>query len=75
MPNFKEMIDVILVCMRWYVTYLLHYRHLKEMMEERGVSVDRSSINRRAIHILLHVKKMPPKTMTRSLGADESLRP
>ena len=39
-------IDVILVCIRWYVAYPLSYRHLEEMMEERGVAVDHSSINR-----------------------------
>ena len=45
----KEMrfpIDVILVCIRWYVAYPLSYRHLEEMMQERGVFVDHSSINR-----------------------------
>ena len=30
-------IDVILVCIRWYVAYPLSYRHLEEIMEERGV--------------------------------------
>ena len=47
MLNFKGMrfpIDVILVCIRWYVAYPLSYRHLEKMMEERGVSVDHSSI-------------------------------
>jgi putative transposase len=48
MVNFKGMrfpIDVILVCIRWYAAYPLSYRHLEEMMQERGVSVDHSSIN------------------------------
>jgi len=39
-------IDVILVCIRWYAAYPLSYRHIEEMMEERGVSVDHSTINR-----------------------------
>jgi putative transposase len=46
MLNFKGMrfpVDVILVCIRWYAAYPLSYRHLEEMMEERGVSVDHSS--------------------------------
>ena len=30
-------IDIILVCIRWYAAYPLSYRHLEEMMEERGV--------------------------------------
>ena len=45
-------IDVILVCIRWYAAYPLSYRHLEEMMEERGVFVDHSSINRWAIRFL-----------------------
>lgn len=41
-------IDVILVFVRGYAAYPLSYRHIEEVMEERGVSVDYSSINRRA---------------------------
>jgi putative transposase len=55
MVNTKGMrfpIDVILVCIRWYAAYPLSYRHLEEMMEERGVVVDHSSINRWAIRFL-----------------------
>ncbi|GGE90654.1 IS6 family transposase [Massilia psychrophila] len=64
MLNFKGMrfpIDVILVCIRWYVAYPLSYRHLEEMMQERGVSVDHSSINRWAIRFLPLVEKMARK--------------
>jgi putative transposase len=64
MPNFKGMrfpIDVILVCTRWYAAYPLSYRHLEEMMEERGVSVDHSSINRWAIRFLPLIEKMARK--------------
>jgi transposase-like protein len=45
-------IDVILVCIRWYTAYSLSYRHLEEMMQERGVLVDHFSINRWAIRFL-----------------------
>jgi putative transposase len=45
-------IDVVLVCIRWYAAYPLSYRHLEEMMEERGVLVDHSTINRWAIRFL-----------------------
>ena len=61
MLNFKGMrfpIDVILVCTRWYVAYPLSYRHIEEMMEERGVSVAHSSINRWAIRFLPLIEKM-----------------
>ena len=64
MLNCKRMrfpIDVILVCIRWYAAYPLSYRHLEEMMEERGVSVDHSSINRWAIRFLPLIEKMARK--------------
>ena len=31
---------------RWYVAYPLSYRHIEELMEERGVEVDHSTIQR-----------------------------
>ena len=46
MPELKGMlfpVEVILVCIRWYAAYLLSYRHLEEMMAERGVTVDHSA--------------------------------
>lgn len=51
-------IDVILVCIRWYAAYPLSYRHLEEMMQERGVFVDHSSINRWAIRFLPQLEKV-----------------
>ena len=38
--------DVILMGVRWYVAYPLSTRHVEELMEERGVEVDHSTINR-----------------------------
>jgi putative transposase len=38
--------DVILMGVRWYVVYPLSTRHVEELMEERGVEVDHSTINR-----------------------------
>ena len=61
MLNTKGMrfpIDVILVCIRWYAAYPLSYRHLEEMMEERGVFVDHSSINRWAARFLPLLEKV-----------------
>ena len=51
-------IDVILVCIRWYAAYPLSYRHLEEMMQERGVQVDHSSISRWAIRFLPLLEKV-----------------
>ena len=31
---------------RWYVAYPISYRQLEEMMDERGVEVDHSTLNR-----------------------------
>src|ERR1700744_761956 len=31
---------------RWYVAYAISYRQVEEMMEERGVEVDHSTLNR-----------------------------
>jgi putative transposase len=38
--------DIILLCVRWYLTYPLSYRNLEEMMLERGIEVDHSNIYR-----------------------------
>ena len=38
--------DVILWGVRWYVAYPISYRQLEEIMEERGVEVDHSTLNR-----------------------------
>jgi len=41
--------DVILWGVRWYVAYPISYRQLEEMMEERGVDVDHSTLNRESM--------------------------
>jgi transposase-like protein len=38
--------DIILLNVRWYCRYALSYRDLEEMMAERGIEVDHSTINR-----------------------------
>ncbi len=38
--------EIVLWGVRWYVAYPVSYRQLEEMMEERGVEVDHSSLNR-----------------------------
>jgi putative transposase len=37
---------VILWAIRWHVAYPMSYRQLEEMLEERGVEVDHSTLNR-----------------------------
>jgi transposase-like protein len=38
--------ELILMGVRWYVAYPLSTRHVKELMAERGVDVDHSTMNR-----------------------------
>ena len=38
--------DIILLCVRWYLRYSLSYRDLEEMMRERGLHVDHTTIYR-----------------------------
>ena len=38
--------EIILLCMRWYLRYALSYRDLEELLLERGISVDHSTIYR-----------------------------
>lgn len=38
------------VCVRWYLAYGLSLRELKEMMAERGISIDHSTIHRWVVH-------------------------
>jgi putative transposase len=38
--------EIILWGVRWYVAYPISYRQLEEMMGERGVAVDQSTLNR-----------------------------
>lgn len=45
-------LDVILLCVRWYVAYSLSLRNLEEMMAERGIEVDHSSVHRWVIKLV-----------------------
>src|SRR5438105_5392439 len=38
--------EIMLVCVRWYLRYSLSYRDLEEMMRERGMHVDHTTIYR-----------------------------
>jgi transposase, IS6 family len=38
--------QIILLCMRWYLRYCLSYRDLEEMMAERGLNLDHTTIYR-----------------------------
>ena len=38
--------EVMLQAIRWYIAYPLSYRHVEELMEERGIELDHATINR-----------------------------
>ncbi len=38
--------EIILLCVRWYLRYPLSYRNLEEMMLERGLTVDHTTVYR-----------------------------
>ncbi len=38
--------EIILLCVRWYLRYPLSYRNLEEMMAERGLSINHTTIYR-----------------------------
>jgi transposase-like protein len=50
-------LDVMLLCLRWYVAYPLSLRNLEEMMSERGILVDHSTVHRWAIKLLPVLEK------------------
>lgn len=51
-------LEVMLTCVRWYVAYPLSLRHLEEMMAERVISVDHSTLHRWALRLLRALGKV-----------------
>jgi putative transposase len=45
-------VDVILLCVRWYVAYSLSLRDLEEMMAEHGIEVDHWTVHRWVIKLV-----------------------
>ena len=41
--HFKQ--DIIMMSMRWSLSYALSYRHVEELLLERGVSIDHSTVH------------------------------
>ena len=50
-------IDVIAQCVRWYLAYALSLRDLEEMMTERGILVDHSTLYRWIIRLTPLINK------------------
>ena len=61
-------VDVIAQCVRWYLAYALSLRHLEEMMAERGILVDHSTLYRWIIRLTPLLNK-PFRRYKRAVGA------
>ncbi len=69
--------EIILLNVRWYCRYSLSYRNLEEMMQERGVAVDHSTINRWVLKYAPELdKRIRPylKPTNNSWRVDETLK-
>jgi len=67
--------EIIVLCVRWYLRYCLSYRDLEEMMAERGVEVDHSTIARWVLHfspILNDLIRHEMRRPNRSWRVDET---
>ncbi|MBL4868218.1 MAG: IS6 family transposase [Pseudomonadales bacterium] len=49
--------EIILQCVRWYCAHPLSYRNIEEMMAERGIVIDHSTLNRWVIHYSSQLEK------------------
>ena len=49
--------DLILLCVRWCCRFGVSYRDLEQMMAERGIGVDHSTVCRR---VQRYAPEMPP---------------
>lgn len=49
--------EIILQCVRWYCKYGISYRDLEEMMKERGIDVDHTTIYRWVQHYAPEMEK------------------
>ena len=50
--RFHYPLEVMLTCVRWYGAYPSSLHHVEEMMQERGVFVDHTTVHRWAIKML-----------------------
>ena len=67
--------SVILLCVRWYLAYGLSVRDLKEMMAERSIGVDHSTIHRWVVRfspLLLERFNRRKRAVTGKWHADET---
>src|SRR5260370_16357973 len=62
-------LEVILLCVRWYVGYSLSLRNLEEMMAERDIGVDHSTVHRLVVKLVPLLERRFATTIVRSARA------
>lgn len=60
--------DIILQCVRCFVAYLLSYRDLEELMQERGYAADHSTIQRWVVRYVPRIEKAFRKKIGLAIG-------
>ena len=68
-------LEVMLVCVRWYAVDPLSFRNIEEMMAERGVWVDHSTLQRwfiKMLPVLATVCRRRKRSVANSWRMDET---
>ncbi len=68
-------LEVMMLCVRWYVAYPLSFRHIEEIMQERGVVVDHATVHRWAVKmlpVLAKIFRSRKRSVDRSWRMDET---
>src|ERR1700728_526198 len=60
--------ESIVLCVRWYLRYPLSYRDLEEMMAERGLAIDHSTIARWVLYYAPILNRRIRREMRRPTG-------
>jgi transposase-like protein len=58
--------EINLLCVRWYLRYPLSYRDLEEMMLQRGLNVDHTTIYRSRATLRTRIRKALPTSSQRN---------
>ena len=67
--------SVIFLCVRWYLAYNLSLRNLKELLAERGIAMNPSTVHRWVLHFspkLLARFNRRKRQVTRKWNLDET---
>jgi len=68
-------LEVMMLCVRWYVAYPLSFRHIEEITQDRGVVVDHATVHRWAVKmlpVLAKIFRSRKRSVGRSWRMDET---